>query len=181
MAERKLILYVSMSLDGYLATEDDDLSWLDIVERDGEDYGYARVMDGVDTYLVGRRTYEKVLDMVGHLPQAEKMECYVITRQELLPEKNIIFYNDDIEHLIQELKGEEGKNIICDGGAEIVQLLMRHGLIDEYIISIIPTLLGNGKRLFKGEVMPQDVALIDTTTFESGLVQLHYIKVEGAL
>lgn len=172
-----MILYVSMSLDGYLATDDDDLSWLDTVEREGEDYGYAEVMSTVDTYIVGRKTYEKILDMVGHLPQAEKMECYIITRQERLPEKNVIFYNDDIVHLIEELKREEGQTIMCDGGAEIIKELMKTKLIDEFIISIIPLVLGEGKRLFKGGVPYQDLALINCTSFDSGLVQLHYVKV----
>ncbi|UXP30721.1 dihydrofolate reductase family protein [Reichenbachiella agarivorans] len=176
MSERKLILYVSMSLDGYLATDDDDLSWLDMVEREGEDYGYSEFMDRVDTYIVGRKTYDKIIDMVGHLPQAEKMECYVITRQELLPEKNIIFYNDDIEDLIYELKRESGQNIICDGGADVIKLLMSSSLIDEYVISVIPVILGDGKRLFKGGVPSQDIALINSTSFESGLVQLHYVR-----
>ncbi|MBU2912528.1 MULTISPECIES: dihydrofolate reductase family protein [Reichenbachiella] len=179
MSERKVILYVSMSVDGYLATEDDDLSWLDTVEREGEDYGYAAVMENVDTYLVGRKTYDKIVDIVGYLPQAEKMECYVITRQELLPQKNIIFYNDDIEHLIDELRKESGQNIVCDGGADLVKLMMKHQLIDEFIISIIPVFLGEGKRLFKGGLLPQDIALINSTSYESGLVQLHYVKIAG--
>lgn len=178
MSDRKLILYVSMSLDGYLATDDDDLTWLETVEREGEDYGYAELMDTVDTYIVGRKTYEKILDIAGSLPQAEKMECYVITRQELLPEKNVIFYNDDIEHLVEELKKEEGKNIVCDGGADLIKLMMEKRLIDEFIISIIPLVLGEGKRLFKGGVPYQDLALIDTKSYESGLVQLQYVRVD---
>jgi len=51
---RKVVLYISMSLDGFIATKDDDLSWLSIVEKEGEDYGYAEFTKEVDTYIVGR-------------------------------------------------------------------------------------------------------------------------------
>ena len=58
MSDRKLILYISMSLDGFIATENDDLSWLSIVEKEGEDYGYNSFQETVDTCTVGRKTYE---------------------------------------------------------------------------------------------------------------------------
>ena len=72
MDKRKLILYISMSLDGFIATEDDDLSWLSIVEKDGEDYGYKNFNETVDTYIVGRITYDNILKLTGGVfPQAK--------------------------------------------------------------------------------------------------------------
>lgn len=177
MKERKLILYISMSLDGFIATKDDDLSWLSMVEKKGEDYGYGPFNEQVDTYLVGRKTYEVVLKLTGgDFPQAQQHKCYVITRQPLQNKEGITFYNGDIEGLILGLKKEEGKHIYCDGGAEIVKLLMEKNLIDEYIISVIPTILGEGKRLFKGEIPGIQLKALPSKQFESGLVQLHYIK-----
>ena len=52
-------------------------------------------------------------------------------------ENGVTFYNGDLEDLISDLKGQEGKNIYCDGGGQIVKLLMEKNLIDEYIISVI--------------------------------------------
>ena len=65
MKNRKVILYISMSLDGFLATKEDDLSWLSMVNREGEDYGYYALQERVDTYLVGRHTYDVVLKLTG--------------------------------------------------------------------------------------------------------------------
>jgi len=62
---RKVVLYISMSLDGFLATKDDDLSWLDMVEKEGEDYGYFTFNETVDTYIVGRQTYDVVLKLTS--------------------------------------------------------------------------------------------------------------------
>ena len=107
--ERKLILYISMSLDGFIATEDDDLSWLSVVEKEGEDYGYADFLETVDTYIVGRITYETVLSLTGGVfPQAETLDCYILTRQERESENGVSFYNGDVETLINNLKTGEG-------------------------------------------------------------------------
>lgn len=177
MHERKVILYISMSLDGFLATQDDDLAWLSIVEKEGLDYGYTALQERVDKYVIGRATYDVVLKLTGgEFPQAKMYDCYVITRQERAPENGVQFYNGDIEDLINKFKVEGGKDIYCDGGGQIVKLLMEKNLIDEYIISIIPVVLGDGKRLFLGGTPTIDIELVKSEQFETGLVQLHYKK-----
>ncbi len=177
MSNRKLVLYISTSLDGYIATNDDDISWLSIVEKEGEDYGYVDFTASVDTYIIGRTTYEVVLKLTGgHFPQAEQFKCYVITRQERSDKNGITFYNGDIQELIQKIKNQEGKNIYCDGGGEIVKMLMDKDLIDEYIISIIPIILGDGKRLFKGGTQKNKLKTVSSKRYETGLVQIHYAK-----
>lgn len=167
-----------MSVDGFIATHDDDLSWLSIVQNGKEDYGYVDFNNQVDTYIVGRKTYEVVLKLTGgDFPQAKQHKCYVITRQDLPNKDGVTFFNGDLEELIITLKKEKGKHIYCDGGGEIVKLLMEKNLIDEYIISVIPTILGDGKRLFKGGINPLKLKAMPSKHFESGLVQLHYVKI----
>ena len=167
-----------MSLDGFLATKNDDLSWLSIVEEKGEDYGYIAFGERVDTYIVGRQTYSVVLKLTGGVfPQAEKYNCYVITRKTIENKSGITFYNGDIAALIAQLKSKNGKDIYCDGGGQILKLLMEQNLIDEYIISIIPIVLGDGKRLFLGGIPTTNIELISSKPYKSGLVQLHYKKV----
>lgn len=176
---RKLVLYISMSLDGFIATKEDDLSWLSTVQVEGEDYGYEAFNETVDTYIVGRRTYEVVLGLTGGVfPAAEKHQCYVITKQERADENGVTFYNSSIEDLVNDLMAQEGKNIYCDGGAQIVQLLLQKNLIDEFIISVIPILLGDGKRLFLGDSPLTKLKLLESKQYESGLVQLRYSNVK---
>jgi dihydrofolate reductase len=178
MNKRKVVLYISMSLDGFIATKDDDLSWLSLVQKEGFDYGYANMMKRSDTYLVGRKTYEIVLDLChGTFPQAEQLNCIVLTRQNRPSENGVEFYSGQIKALINELKAKPGKDIYCDGGSEIVKLLMNENLIDEYIISVIPTILGDGIRLFAGEIKPINLKLLKSESFETGLVQLHYERI----
>lgn len=177
MSKRKLVLYISMSLDGFIATNEDDLSWLSVVEKEGEDYGYEEFNKSVDTYIVGRVTYETILKLTGGVfPQADQYKCYVLTRQARASENGVSFYNGNIEDLVGKLKKEDGKNIYCDGGGQIVKLLMQKNLIDEYIISIIPIILGDGKRLFLGETPGIKLKASSVKKFETGLVQVRYQK-----
>lgn len=172
---RKVILYIAASLDGYIATHDEDLKFLESVEREGEDYGYGKFIKSVDAVIVGRKTYDKVLSMGFDFPHADK-ESYIITRTPRPDIGNIRFYTGEVKELVLKLKSEPGNNIFVDGGSEIVHLLMSENLIDEYIISIIPVLLGDGIRLFRDGRPQEDLRLISSTAFESGLVQLHYTK-----
>lgn len=170
-----------MSLDGYVASKDDDLSFLSTVEVEGEDYGYTAFTQQIDTYIVGYKTYEVIKKLLaGQFPQAQQYpQCYVISRQERNPVDRVIFYRGDVLTLIQELKSQVSpKNIYCDGGPQIAKLLLEHQLIDEFIISIIPVLLGDGKKLFQEGIPYQQLQLRDTRTYPSGLVKLHYSKRE---
>lgn len=176
MSARKLVLFISMSLDGFIATKEDDLSWLSTVARDGEDYGYGAMMARSDTYLVGRRTYEIVKNLCGgEFPQAQSHTCYILSR-ELRQEEGVQFYKGDVEQLIGELKSKPGKDIYCDGGSQVVKTLMEKNLIDEYIISVIPLVLGEGIRLFAGGIDQIPLKLLGAESYPSGLVQLRYTR-----
>lgn len=171
--QRKVILYIAMSLDGYIAQQDDNLDFLSMVEKEGEDYGYAEFVKTVDAVIIGRRTYDKVISMGFDFPHADK-DTYVITRTASPDVGSVKFYAGDLKALVENLKSKQGGNIYCDGGAEIVNELMKNNLIDEIIISIIPVLLGSGIRLFKDGRPEQRLELVSSTGFDSGLTQLHY-------
>jgi dihydrofolate reductase len=172
---RKISLFIATSLDGYIAKPNDDLSFLKLVEKAGEDYGYVKFTDTIDTLIIGRKTYDYVLKEIGtsHYDNGQR-DVYVITRTERPQAGRTIFYTGNITELVQRLKSEKGKNIYCDGGAEIINELLNHDLIDEFVISVIPVLLGNGIRLFKDGRPEQTLELIEVKTFETGLAQLHY-------
>ncbi|WP_372947154.1 dihydrofolate reductase family protein [Mariniphaga sp.] len=171
--ERKLVLYIASSLDGYIAGENDNLNFLKAVEKEGEDYGYSEFIGTVDTVIMGRKTYDWILNHVPEFIHADK-ETYIITRSERPSIGNITFYKGSLTKLVSRLKSRKGKNIFCDGGAEIVNGLLKDNLIDELIISVIPVLLGSGIRLFKDGRSEQKLQLISVKSFETGLVQLHY-------
>jgi len=170
---RKVIVYIAASVDGYIAAPDGDLSFLSKVEKEGEDYGYGAFISTVDTVVLGKNTYDKVLSMGYPFPHADK-EAYIITRTERATDGTIHFYTGDVVELLTRLKEKNGKNIFIDGGAFVVNRLLSHGLVDELYLSYIPVLLGNGIALFKQGNPLQSLELQTVKTFETGLVQLHY-------
>lgn len=175
MKKRKVIVFIACSADGYIAGKEDNLDFLSIVEAPPEDYGYEDFVSTVDTVIMGRKTYEKVLNFGVPFPHQERV-CYVISSTKKEKEDHVIFWNDSPEHLVQHLLKEEGGSIFVDGGATTIHSLLKNGLVDQFILSIIPHLLGSGIRLFKDNFPEQSLKLTDSKTFPSGLVQLWYEK-----
>lgn len=172
---RKISLFIAMSLDGYIAKPNDDLGFLNLVEKEGEDYGYAAFIDQIDTIIIGRKTYDYVLKNIGatHYDNG-KRDVYVITKTARPQVGRTVFYTGDLGELVGRLKSGKGKNIYCDGGAEVINELLQRDLIDELILSVVPILLGDGVRLFKDGRPEQALRFRTAKTFDTGLVQLHY-------
>ncbi|MFM1999374.1 MAG: dihydrofolate reductase family protein [Bacteroidota bacterium] len=173
ITDRQVILYISMSLDGYIAGKDDSLDFLAMVDQEGEDYGYNDFVKSIDAVIIGRKTYEKVIAMGYDYPHTEK-DVYILTRTARPSIGNFKFYSEDLSELVNRLKSQAGKNIYCDGGADIANELMKNDLVDEFIISVIPVLLGEGIKLFKDGRPKQILELVTSKQFDKGLVQLHY-------
>lgn len=169
---RKVILYIAMSLDGYIAKHDDNIDFLSAVEAKDEDYGHADFLHNIDTVIWGRRTLDKVLSFGEGVPYKDKL-VYVISKSRTGKEEHAV-YTDDLVGLIQELKSNPGRDIYCDGGGEIVFELLQQRLLDMVIISVIPHMLGDGIRLFRDGRPEQSLLLKKSISFPSGLVQLWY-------
>lgn len=169
---RKLISFVAMSLDGYIAKPDGDISFLSKVEKEGQDYGYSAFLGTIDTIIVGRKTYDKILSIGFDYPSDK--EIIIVTRN-IKPDKdNLKYYSGSPATLVDELKSKKGKNIFCDGGSEVLNELISENQIDEFYISIIPVILGDGIPLFRKGLPPADLKLVKSEEFDTGLIKLHY-------
>ncbi|NJK85833.1 MAG: dihydrofolate reductase [Bacteroidales bacterium] len=172
--ERKLMLFIAMSLDGFIAKKDGNIDFLNRVNSPGEDYGYSDFLENTDTVIWGRKTFDKVISFGEGIPHENK-KVFVISRTRTGNHGHIT-YHGDVVQLVNDLKNEEGKNIYCDGGGEIVFALLQKNLIDTLIVSIIPHLLGSGIRLFNEGYPEQSLKFKRSVSFPSGLVQLWYEK-----
>jgi dihydrofolate reductase len=177
MEKRKVKVYIAVSLDGYIAHSDGNIDWLDSVARPDEDYGYAAFIETIDTVIMGRKTYEKVLSFGGDFPHAGR-DCYVLSRTERGPDGQVRFFSGPADELLNQIQRKTGKDIFIDGGSEAIDLFREKGLIDSYTVSIIPILLGEGIPLFKESKKELPLKLVEATTFDSGLVQLTYVPAE---
>ncbi len=173
--ERKTILYIATSLDGYIAGPGDNLDFLSLGSLEGEDYGYKAFEETVDTMIMGRRTYEWVMRQLEKYPFSH-LETYVLTSEHIPNSQHPIYYNGEISSLVANLKSKPGKHIFVNGGAKLITAMMHQNLIDEYIIFIFPILLGDGTRLFRSGRPEEHLKLVDTHAYQKGIVKVHYVK-----
>jgi dihydrofolate reductase len=165
---RNLVLYIATSLDGYIARPSGEIDWL----FDDQDYGYKAFIAGIDTVLMGRKTYETALSF-GDYPY-KGMRGFVFSRTARIPDDRVSFASGDPAELIRELKNAPGKKLWLVGGGEIISECVRHDLVDEYRIFVHPLLLGAGIPLFKKGLPARRLKFVRTGSFSSGLVELSY-------
>lgn len=154
--KREFILYIAMSLDGYIARKDGSIDWLSGHEDVEEDIGYEEFLSNIDTVIMGRTTYEQIIhELSADVWPYENQKSYVITSKSQPTSEHVTFVKD-IEELIHKLQKEAGKGIWIVGGSKIVSYFMEQQLIDQFQIAIMPTILGEGIPLFsyKGEECP---------------------------
>lgn len=171
-SKRKLILYIATSLDGYIATEDDSLEWLFKTEGEG-DNGYSEFYKTVDTILIGRRTYDWVIDKEKEEFPYKNKKCYVFSKSISGKNENVEFINCDIVEFTNKLKEETGGNIWIVGGGNLLHFFIKERLVDEFIITIAPTLIGGGIPLFKEFDFEFELKLKDIRRFNQ-FAELHY-------
>lgn len=174
---RKIVLFIAMSLDGYIADAHGSVDWLSGQDKNVENIDtYSVFVRNVDTVIMGWGTYHQI---VTELSPAEwvyaDLTSYVITHRKL-PSKNEIFFTEKSpSNLVKELKNKEEKDVWVCGGANIVQQFVQADLIDEYYISVIPTILGSGIRLFGTTSDEIKLKLISTQAY-NGIVELIYTR-----
>ena len=174
---RKIVLFIAMSLDGYIADTDGKVDWLAGQDSNVEgDDSYADFVNSVDTVIMGWTTYHQIVtDLSPGEWVYDNLQSYVITHKGYPSKNNITFVSESPCMLVNSLKQKNGKDIWICGGADIVHQLMQNNLIDKYHISVIPTILGNGIRLFNVINRKTDLQLI-TSKSSNGIVELVYQK-----
>ncbi len=173
---RKIILYIATSLDGFIADKNGSVAWLKGDGSDEKNMGsYPNFIESVDTVVLGYNTYHQIITelAVDNWPYKGKMS-YVITSKNLSDKEDIKF-SSNLIGLINELKNQEGKDIWICGGASIANQLLKENLIDRLSIAIIPTILGDGTRLFETGLPETKLKLISTQNY-NGITDLVYEK-----
>lgn len=172
MSQRKLVLFIASSLDGYIATEEHSLDWLFAVEGEG-DNGYSKFYDTVDTILIGRITYDWIMEYeAGNFPYKGK-QCYVFSKAEKENTQDVTFIHGDVLRFTEGLKNKNGKNIWLVGGGNLLDTFLKEKLVDEIIITISPVILGSGIPLFRNNDFQTNLSLISINRFNQ-FVELHY-------
>lgn len=123
MSDNKTILYIAMSLDGYIARLDGSVDWLFDVEGDGGDNGYAAFYETIGSVVMGRYTYEEVLTLSEEFPYADR-PTYVLSRSEQPPAPHVQFTTEEVDTLIPRLKQTSDGDVWIVGGGILVQAVL---------------------------------------------------------
>jgi len=170
--DSKVILFIAESLDGYIATSEESLEWLFKTVGEG-DAGYTEFYETIDTVIMGRRTYDWIIQKENeNFPYKDK-KCYVFSRTTTGRNEFVEFINEDILHFTQRIKENSEGNIWIVGGGELLQFFMKEKLVDELIITIAPTLIGRGIPLFRENDLETELILKDVKQFNQ-FAQLYY-------
>jgi dihydrofolate reductase len=164
--KNKVILYIATSLDGFVARKNGSVDWLSEFNNTGEDFGYKKFLDSVGTVILGNVTYKEFK------APYENKKCFVFSRKNTGKKDNITFVNMDVKEFVNGLKDDQ--NIWLVGGANITKEFLKNNLIDEFIITIIPTLLGEGIPLFDKGYGEHKLTLRNIKSYDSGVVQIYY-------
>jgi dihydrofolate reductase len=193
---RKLIVHEFMSLDGVVQApggKDEDRDggfthggWTIPYWHDDIGVAFFQAMQTVDSFLLGRRTYEihagafepmKPGDPFGDLMNAPKK--YVVSRTLKQPIwRNTTIIRDNPVDAVRSLKTQPGKDIMSDGSSQLIPLLLENDLIDELYLTLYPLTLGGGKRIFPKRV-DRRFRLLSAKPYPTGVVALQYARQES--
>lgn len=170
----RILGYISSSLDGFIATQDDSLEWL--FKYGGMDLGehdYVHFLKGIGTVVMGRATYDFIANDTGPWPY-EQQRVIVVTSRSIDEPRARIETRSDIETLIKELRALEDGDVWMLGGGQLQMAFMERGALDEIEIYLMPELIGGGRPLFPATGFQFSPKLISAKTLDQGCVRLHY-------
>ena len=173
----EFIIFIATSLDGYIARSDGSIDWLPSPEANEEDYGYRNFYDSIDALVMGSTTYKQVLGF-GDWPYPGKISYILTSRNLSTTRTDILFVKGGMEEVLKHVKKKSYKRVWLMGGGNLVSSFINRGLVNEYIIAIIPTILGSGISLYQS-VTELKLDLISAESYSSGVVELHYKRTWG--
>jgi dihydrofolate reductase len=191
---RKLIVHEFVTLDGIMqapggADEDRDGGfthggWTLPYWHDDIGATFGTLMQDVDGFLLGRRTYVTHAEAFEPLPPGDPFgdlmnapAKYVVSKTLEKPIwRNTTIIRDDVVAAVRALKAGTGKTILTDGSSQLVHALIEHDLVDELFLHVYPLALGRGKRVFPDGSSAHKFTLAQTTPYPTGVIGLHYTR-----
>ncbi|MGV3162975.1 dihydrofolate reductase family protein [Streptococcus hyovaginalis] len=175
---RRLVLNIAVSLDGYIAREDGSYDWIiensDSPANTSEQFDNDGFFKSCDTIIMGYQSYRDCpIEMIDDY---EHKQFIVASRKEHPSTAHVTFSKTIIED-IKQLKKQDGTDIWLFGGANLADQVISLGLVDEYIIGIIPVILGKGKRLFTDNTTEIPLTLIQSTV-TNGIAMVRYLSTD---
>jgi len=170
------IVFIATSIDGYIADKDGGIDWLQSIPNpDNLDMGWVDLIKRIDAIVMGRKTFEKVCSFDCDWPHSKPV-LVLSSSMKSIPEEyegKAELIKGSLSSVMKTIHQKGHKHLYIDGGVT-VQNFLKEDLIDEFIITVIPTLLGGGMPLFGELPKPMDFEHVKTEIFLKAIVQNHY-------
>ena len=190
---RKLIVHEFVTMDGVLQApggKDEDRDggfehggWTIPYWHDDIGKAFGVLMQDVDAFLLGRRTYVTHAEAFEPMPKGDFFgdmmnapKKYVVSKTLKKPIwRNTTIIRDNVIESVRALKAEPGRNIVLDGSSQLLHALLKHDLVDDLYLTLYPLALGSGKRALP-EGVSTKFTLVSATPYPTGVVGLHYAR-----
>ena len=191
---RKIIVHEFITLDGIIQApggpdEDrdggfDHGGWTRSYWHDDMGAKFGALMQNVDAFLLGRRTYVTHAEAFEPMPAGDMFgdmmnapAKYVVSRTLQKPIwRNTTIIRDDVVRAVRALKASTGKDILSDGSSQLLHTLFEADLVDELHLDVYPLVFGQGKRAFPASGIDRRFTLTSATPYPTGVVGLHYTR-----
>lgn len=165
-------VYIAASVDGYIATPDGGVEWLEAFE--GADFGYGDFFASIDTIVMGRASFDQVLGF-GEWPYPGKPSIVLTHRappQAEIP--GLHYMKGEMGRVADEILARAGGDIWIMGGAETIRGFLAAGRVDTFEVFTMPVLLGRGIPLFLASDCIRPLNLVESRTYANGVVLSSY-------
>jgi dihydrofolate reductase len=173
-----LRLYIAASLDGFIATSDGGVSWLEPYHSPA--LGYDEFLKSIGTVVMGRTTYDQALTFPGPWPYAEKRTIVLTSRPIEKPPPGVERWSGGVGALADHLRTRSNMDVWVCGGARTARAFIDLDQVDRIELYVIPVLLGEGLPLFERSHHASSLRLERTRSFGNGVVELVYEFKAGA-
>lgn len=169
-----LVVFCATSLDGYIASEDGTIEWLEQAGSPDEDYGFDAFLVSVDALAMGRATYDHIAHL-DPLPFGDRT-VYVFTHHPPEPRDGVQFVSWTPDEAVEHWTAAGFERVYVDGG-RVVSAFLAAGHIDEITITTVPLVLGRGRPLFHPTEHAVPLAFVSSRSWPSGMTQTTYWRI----
>lgn len=170
----RILGYIAASLDGQIATEDDNLAWLfKYDDMNLGEHDYRTFLKRMRTVVMGRGTYDFIAGEPSPWAYEDK-RVIVVTSRTIDDPRGPLEVRSDVDALIHELRALDDGDVWMLGGGQLQMTFLERGALDEIEIYVIPEMLGGGRPLFPLTGFRASPTLISAREIDKGCVRLHY-------
>lgn len=170
----RIVLHLAASIDGYIAEPDGGVRFLDTFDpTKGEDYGLGAFFRGVDACILGAKTFRDSRKLGPWL--FSKMKTYIVSHRRIRgAPPGTEFFKGDVARLAKQVRARHRRTIWLMGGGVLASEFLRRRLVDEWVVTVVPVLVGRGIPLYHPIRGPPRMRLIKARAWKNGVVQLRY-------